>query len=235
MGDNVWRDAQSWPPEGVTETSLFLHSDGRANTRRGSGRLSRQPPGADEPADGFRADPAAPTPSCPVTESRPLKAAIWGPVDQSATEDRDDVLVYTGEPLAAPLTFAGNVRAVLHVSTDTADADWAVKLVEVRPDGTATNIVRGIRRGRYRGALLEPQLMEPGRVYELEVDLGPVAAMIPPGHRLRVDISGADFPLYDRNPNTAEGIRGSRTAIANEKVHHGVATPSRIILPCLSR
>jgi putative CocE/NonD family hydrolase len=235
MGDNVWRDAQNWPPEGVTETSLFLHSDGRANTRQGDGRLSRQPPGADEPADSFRADPADPTPSCPVTASRPLKAAVWGPVDQSATEDRDDVLVYTGEPLTAPLRFAGNVRAVLHVSTDTVDADWAVKLVDVRPDGAAMNIVRGIRRGRYRGALLEPKLMEPGRVYELEVDLGPVAATILPGHRLRVDISGADFPLYDRNPNTAEGIRGSRTTVATERVFHATATPSRIILPCLAR
>ena len=156
-------------------------------------------------------------------------------MDQSATEDREDVLVYTSEPLTAPLTFAGNVRAVLHVSTDTADADWVVKLVDVHPDGFAPNIVRGILRGRYRGSLLEPQLMEPGRVYEIEVDLGPVAATILPGHRLRVDVSGADFPLYDRNPNTAEGIRGSRTAVATEQVFHAEATPSRIILPCLPR
>ncbi|MCX7420876.1 MAG: CocE/NonD family hydrolase, partial [Planctomycetia bacterium] len=59
MGDNVWRDAQQWPPEGVTPTSFFLHSDGKANTRKGTGRLSREAPTKEQPADTFRAtDPA---------------------------------------------------------------------------------------------------------------------------------------------------------------------------------
>jgi hypothetical protein len=156
---------------------------------------------------------------------------VWGPVDQSATEDRDDVLVYTSEPMREPLSFAGNAEAELHVSTDTPDADWAVKLIDVHPDGFAQNIARGILRGRYRDSLLKPELMEPGKVYEITVDLGPVAATIAKGHRLRVDISGADFPLYDRNPNTAEGIRGAKTAIATEQVHHKPGALSRIVLP----
>jgi putative CocE/NonD family hydrolase len=170
--------------------------------------------------------------STPVTAARPLKAAVWGPVDQSATEDRDDVLVYTSEVMTAPLTFAGNAEAKLHVSTDTPDADWAVKLIDVHPDGFAQNLARGIVRGRYRTSLLEPALMQPGKVYEITVDLGPVAATIAQGHRLRVDISGADFPLYDRNPNTGAGPFDARTVIANESVHHRPGALSRIILPC---
>ncbi|MBU6303047.1 MAG: CocE/NonD family hydrolase [Verrucomicrobia bacterium] len=225
MGDNVWHDAQTWPPEGFTATSFHLHSDGKANTRKGDGRLTREAPTADQPADTFRADPADPAPSTPA------KAAIWGPVDQGGTEDREDVLVYTSEPMTAPLSFAGNVEAKLHVSTDTPDADWAVKLIDVHPDGFAQNIARGILRGRYRTSLLKPGLMEPGKVYEITVDLGPVAATIAPGHQLRVDISGADFPLYDRNPNTAEGIFGGRTAIATEQVHHRPGALSRLVLP----
>jgi putative CocE/NonD family hydrolase len=152
-------------------------------------------------------------------------------VNQSATEDRDDMLVYTSEPMTTPLTFAGNAEAKLHVSTDTPDADWAVKLIDVHPDGFAQNIARGILRGRYRNSLLKPELMQPGRVYEITVDLGPVAATIAKGHQLRVDISGADFPLYDRNPNTAEGIFSNKTAIANEQVHHKPGALSHIILP----
>jgi putative CocE/NonD family hydrolase len=73
--------------------------------------------------------------------------------------------------------------------------------------------------------------MKPGQVYEITIDLGPVAATLAPGHRLRVDISGADFPLYDRNPNTAEGIYGNKTAIANEQVYHKPGALSRIVLP----
>lgn len=225
MGDNVWREAQTWPPEGFTATSFHLRSAGKANTRQGNGRLTREAPTKIEPADIFRADPAKPTPSTPQ------KKPIWGPVDQSATEDRDDVLVYTSEPMTAPMTFAGNAEARLHVSTDTPDADWAVKLIDVHPNGFAQNIARGILRGRYRTSLLKPELMQPGQVYEITVDLGPVAATIAKGHQLRVDISGADFPLYDRNPNTAEGIRGSQTAIATEQVHHRPGALSRIVLP----
>ena len=41
-------------------------------------------------------------PATPVTEKRPLHAAVWGPVDQQSTEDREDVLVYSGEALKAP-------------------------------------------------------------------------------------------------------------------------------------
>jgi putative CocE/NonD family hydrolase len=225
MGDNVWHDAQTWPPEGFKATSFYLQSDGKANTRRGNGLLLLEKPTAEQPADTFRADPANPTPSTPK------KAAVWGPVDQSATEDREDVLVYTSQTMKEALTFAGNAEAKLHVSTDTPDADWAVKLIDVHPNGFAQNIARGILRGRYRNSLLKPELMKPGQVYEITVDLGPVAATIAQGHQLRVDISGADFPLYDRNPNTAEGIRGSKTAIATEQVHHRPGALSRLILP----
>ena len=225
MGDNVWHDAQSWPPEGFTTTSFYLHSEGKANTRHGNGRLIRQAPTTDHPADTFRADPANPAPSTPQ------KAGIWGPVDQSATEDREDVLVYTSEPMTSPLAFAGNAEAKLHVSADTPDADWAVKLIDVHPDGFAQNLARGILRGRYRNSLVKPELMKPGQIYEITVDLGPVAATIAKGHQLRVDISGADFPLYDRNQNTAEGIGGSQTAIATEQVHHKPGALSRIVLP----
>jgi uncharacterized protein len=231
MGDNVWREANTWPPEEFTPTPFHLHSDGKANTRKGTGRLSREAPTKEQPADTFRADPSKPVPACSVTEARPVKAAVWGPVDQGALEDRDDVLVYNSGPLAESLTFAGNIEAKLFVSTDTPDADWVVKVVDVRPDGFAQNLATGILRGRYRKSLLKPELMKPGEVYEITIDLGPCAATIARGHQLRVDICGSLFPLHDRNPNTAEGIFGSKTAIATEQVHHRPGTLSRIILP----
>jgi|GEM_PF-121914 len=235
MGDNAWHEADAWPPAGGSPRVFHLRSDGRANSSRGSGRLTQEPPQANEPADSFRADPADPVPACPVTEKRPLHAAIWAPVDQTAIEARDDVLVYTSEPLAKPLRFAGTVEARLHVAADTPDADWVVKLVDVRPDGFAQNLAVGILRGRYRESPTVPRLLEPGKVYEISVDLGPVAATILPGHRLRVDVCGAYFPLFDRNPNTAAGPAGAETANATEKVFHAAAMPSRIILPCLAQ
>jgi len=231
LGENVWRESSSWPPAGFTPTPFHLQSDGRANSRRGTGRLTREAPVTAQPSDSFRADPAQPVPACPITAQRPLKAAVWGPVDQSALEDRDDVLVYSTGPLAEPLTFAGNLEAKLFVTTDTADADWVVKVVDVRPDGAAFNLATGILRGRYRHSLSKPELMQPGEVYEITVDLGPCAATIGKGHQLRVDICGSLFPLFDRNPNTADGIFAAKTAIATEQVHHRPGALSRIILP----
>ena len=234
MGDNAWHDAETWPPAGTAPIEFFLRSYGRANTRSGTGRLDRAPAQEPEPADVFRADPADPVPACPITPTRPLKAAAWGPVDQGPLADRADVLVYASSPLSAPLRFAGRVEARLHVSTDTPDADWAVKLVDVHPDGTAYNLATGILRGRFRRSLEKPELMKPGEVVEVTVDLGPCAATILPGHRLRVDIGGAIFPLYDRNPNTGLGPFDGTTAIATEQVHHGPQTRSRLILPAVT-
>lgn len=231
VGENQWHDADAWPPKGFDEIAFYLHSDGQAKTRAGNGRLDRVAPANDEPVDQFRADPANPAPACPVTDARPLQAATWAPVDQRAIEDRQDVLVFTSQRLTEPLRFAGNARAELFVSADTPDADWVVKLIDVHPDGAAYNLAVGILRGRYRESELQPKLLTPDEVYPIVVDLGPIAARIAPGHRLRVDVCGAYFPLFDRNPNTAEGILGQSTAIATESVHHTKARPSRLILP----
>ena len=105
----------------------------------------------------------------------------------------------------------------------------------MHPDGYAQNLASGILRGRFRDSIANPKLLQPGKVYEITVDLGPVAATLLEGHRLRVDVCGAHFPLYDRNPNTGEGPFGSRTAIATETVLHQPDALSRVILPCLKK
>lgn len=233
MGDNTWHEADRWPPNADEPVSFYLHSQGKANSADGNGHIDRSPPKADEPADSFRADPGDPTPACPVTESRSLFDAVWGPVDQRPIEARQDVLVYTSAPLEKPLTFAGDAKMELFVSADTPDADWVARLVDVHPDGFAQNLAVGILRGRFRESEHKPIPLSPGDVYRMEIDLGPVAAQLQPGHRLRVDISGAYFPLFDRNPNTGEGPFGKKTQIATETVHHSTARMSRLLLPCL--
>ncbi len=232
MGDNVWHEATTWPPHGFTATSFYLHSQGHANTGAGDGSLDLCPATTNETPDSFKADPDNPAPACPVTAGRPLKAATWAPVDQRPIETRDDVLVYTSEPYTEPLTFAGNAHAKLFVSADTPDADWVVKLIDVHPDGFSQNLSVGILRGSFRNSERKHTPLTPGEVYEITVDLGPIAAQIGKGHRLRVDICGAYFPLFDRNPNTGEGPFGKGTKVATEKVYHDAVRPSRIILPC---
>ena len=231
LGENQWHESDTWPPTGFKDASFYLHSGGKANTQSGDGRLDRTAPNSDELVDRFQADPANPTPACPVTDRTPLHAAHWAPVEQSVIEVRPDVLVYTSEPLTEPLAFAGDAKAELFVSADTPDADWVVKLIDVHPDGAAYNLAVGILRGRYRESELQPKLLTPNETYKITVDLGPIAAQLATGHRLRIGVCGAYFPLFDRNSNTAEGIFGKATAIATESVYHSSVKPSRIILP----
>jgi putative CocE/NonD family hydrolase len=233
MGDNQWRTAQSWPPEYAKLTRYYLRSNGKANTRAGDGRLSLQPPHATEPPDVLKADPADPAPAIPAGAAHPKYSALWGPVDQGSTADRPDVLVYRTEPLTTPLAFAGPIRAELHVSADVPDADWVVKLVDVRPDGFAQQLAVGLLRSSARESDLYRQRLEPGRTYRLTVDVGSTAATILPGHTLRVDVSAAYFPLFDRNPNTGEGPASARTRIATQKVLHAPAALSAIWLPII--
>jgi putative CocE/NonD family hydrolase len=232
VGDNTWNDAGTWPPEGFENTAFYLHSNGNANGVKGDGILNLAAPELDEAADSFKADPAKPVPALPITDKRPLHLAHWAPVDQRPIEERKDVLVYTSKTLDKPLRFAGNPKAELFVSTDTKDADWVVKLIDVAPDGFSYNLVVGILRGSFRDSVLMPKEMKPGEVYKITVDLGPIAAELPKGHSLRVQVCGSYFPLFDRNTNTAEGPFSKTTVIATEKVYHQQDMASRIILPC---
>ena len=99
------------------------------------------------------------------------------------------------------------------------------------------NLKEGIIRARFRESLASPSPIEPGRVYEYHISLGPLAARIPAGHALRVDVSSSDFPQWDRNLNTGGplGREGpEKTIVATQTVLHDRARPSRITLPVCS-
>ena len=233
MGDNQWFNANAWPPTNTVDRSFFLHSNGDANTDSSSGTISTKRPAKNQDADSFIADPANPTPAYPANDTRAIDGVSWGPVDQRTIGSRDDVLVYSSGILNKPMRFAGNPSAKLFVSASTSDADWVVKLVDVHPDGFAQNIAVGILRGRFRESLMKAKLLEPGKVYQIEVDLGPVAATIEQGHEFRVDISGAHFPLFDRNPNTGMGPYDGSSIKSTERVYHTRSMPSAIVLPII--
>jgi predicted acyl esterase len=233
MGRNEWRTAPDWPPPEARDTAFFIHSDGRANTRRGDGSLDSQSPARDERPDQFGADPQNPVPVEPPSGDPPPRSGMFRPVDRSALQDRQDVLVYTGTPVRNELVVAGSPRAELWVSADTPDADWVVKITVVSPDGAARAVAEGILRSSFRESEIKPSPIEPGKVYRVSVDLGHTAFALAPGQALRVEITASCFPMYDRNTNTAEGPFATSARKARQTVHHGRQTASRIILPVI--
>ena len=233
MGTNRWRDEQEWPLKRTCYRQLYLSSGGHANTAAGDGELFWSGSGGAS-FDRFLYDPRKPVPTTGGSLCCDPNVLPWGPMDQSAIEKRRDVLVYTGEPLRNELEVTGTVRADLWVSTDAPDTDFTAKLVDVLPDGETRNVVDGMLRLRYREGLGKAELTRRGEAYPISIDAGVTSYVFLAGHRVRLDISGSNFPRFDRNPNTGRTIAeetGFRPA--GNTVLHGPQYPSHLLLPVI--
>ena len=237
MGADRWIDADDWPLPGTRWTEHHLSSGPcGANTASGDGTLSTETADV-ERADVMVADPRDPVPTAGGA-TLPMDPGFGGPVEQSAIESREDVLCFTGPVLAEPLCVIGPVRLHAFVSTSAADADVAAKLVDVWPDGRAISLCDGFLRLRFRDGAEAEQPVRAGEVMEVEVDLGPTANVFLPGHRVRLDIAGSNFPHYDRNTHTGRAIAADGPAdllVALTTIHSGPTQPTRLILPVVDR
>jgi putative CocE/NonD family hydrolase len=106
-------------------------------------------------------------------------------------------------------------------------------LSDVFPDGRAIQLQNGMLRARYRNVSAEPELLEPGRLYRLEIDMWATANRFKVGHRLRLDICSADFPRFDRNANRADGCELALDA--KQTVYHDRDRPSHILVSVVRR
>jgi len=232
MGENRWRDEHEWPLQRTQYRPLYLHSQGKANSSSGDGALSFDPPG-ELPPDHFTYDPAQPV---PTTGGNNLVGAPIGPLDQSETAKRQDVLVYNSAPLPDALEVTGPVKVILFASSSAPDTDFTAKLVDVHPSGKAYNLSDGIVRARYRRGHGSEQFLVPGEVEKFEIDLWVTSNLFKPGHRLRVEISSSNFPRFDRNPNTGRRFGADSEMVkANQTVHHSPPRASHILLPVVPR
>jgi predicted acyl esterase len=192
---NVWRSADSWPPLAAA-TPCYLRADRTLGKSKpdGGGQLT------------YKYDPEDPVPTVGGQNLLTSK----GPMDQRKVESRADVLVFTTEALAEPVEVTGRVRAKLFVSSDCPDTDFAVKLCDVYPDGRSMLVTDGIRRASLRSGFEKRELLEKGRVYELEVDLWSTSLVFNKGHRIRVAVSSSNAPRFEPNANTGEAHPSQR-------------------------
>jgi putative CocE/NonD family hydrolase len=233
MGDNQWKTTQQWPPKAAVETKLYLRSNGRANSVFGDGRLSFSAPG-NEPADTFVYDPLNPVQTIGGGDCCNGGVVVPGAFDQRPVEARHDVLVYTSDVLKEPVTVAGFVDAILHVASDAKDTDFAVKLVDVAPDGAAYILDDTILRARFREGYDREVFMTKDKTYKLDFTPMSTANTFLPGHRIRVEVTSSSFPKYGRNLNT--GGRNefeAKGVVATNQVKHTGAQASYIVLPII--
>jgi len=229
MGDNTWRSEQEWPLARTEFTPFYVHSQGGANSLNGDGSLSRQNPQAEKP-DRYIYDPAN------AIIDRSLES---GPQDQRAVEVRNDILVYTSAPLTKELEVTGPIKAEIWASSSAKDTDFVVKVTDVYPDGYSQNItppLSGILRARYHESEFKQQLLVPGQIYKLSINLMYTSHVFKADHRIRVSITSSHFPHIDRNPNTGAPLgEDARLISAAQTIYHDERHPSLIMLPVIPR
>jgi len=232
MGRDEWRDENEWPLARTQFTRFYLHGEGHANSARGDGTLAAAPCPEDSPPDRFVYDPENPvyTLGGQISPHNDVRGAK----DRRSVQERDDVLVYTTEPLAEDLEVTGPVELELHFASSAVDTDFIGTLSDVHPDGTAIHICEGIRGVTFRESLEEPSPIEPGKVYRLTINLWETSMVFKAGHRIRLEVSSSNFPRYARNQNTGLPLGTSaRVETARQTVYHDAGRPSCLILPVI--
>jgi predicted acyl esterase len=203
-----WR-AEAWPPAGLTPTTLYLQPEHR---------LGPQPPPAGR--DLLRYVPSA-----------GVEAGFWWgelltdqrPVDAFS-------LIYDSQALTDDVAILGLPRVTLQVSADAPLADWFVRLSDVAPDGRVTMVTGAGINGAQRNSMAAPEDLVPGKVYPLSLDLHLASWVFPKGHRIRIAVSNALWPMNWPTPYpmttsvTLGGDAASRLVLPQVPVH-GPAVP----------
>jgi putative CocE/NonD family hydrolase len=159
-----------------------------------------------------------------------------GPRDQRPVEDRPDVLLFTSKELKKPVEITGPVKVKLWASSTATDTDFTAKLCDVYPDGRSMIVLDGIIRARHRNSIEKSELMEPGKIYEFEIDLWSTSLVFSPGHRVRVAISSSNSPRFEPNPNTGKPSgMDDETRVTTNTIYLDARRPSHILLPVAAR
>lgn len=128
----------------------------------------------------------------------------WGP-DMPTDQREDDAgsLCFDGAALEEPLQLLGGARLAVEFSSDKPEAMLAVRLNDLAPDGSVARITYGLLNLQHHAGHARALALEPGRRYRAEIRLKGVAYELPAGHRLRVAVSTAYWPLAMPAPQAA--------------------------------
>jgi uncharacterized protein len=226
MGDDQWRDADSWPPTAESK-SYYLHSGTKAAS---TASLSPDLPSDSGGTSAFTSDP-----SHPVTN--PYSSS--GAHDYGDLVKRNDVLTFDSAPVEKDTEVTGPIQADIYFSCDCRDTDLWVRVLDVDADGRALNLMSpglDVQRASYRDIKAGRQLLTPGNIYELRLDHLITSNVFKQGHRIRVQVSATFFPNFSRNLQSGELENNSANMQkANIRIYTEQKHASRVILPVVAR
>ncbi|MGK5594798.1 MAG: CocE/NonD family hydrolase [Parachlamydiaceae bacterium] len=201
---NRWKSAPSWPPAS-TPKPFYLSAAQTLDSKPGEKRVF-----------SFKYNPENPS---HTLGGRNLFLTS-GPVDQSPIEAREDIVLFTSEPLKEDLEVTGSITAKIYFSTDQQDHDVVVRLCDVYPDGKSVLIAEGITNLKNFFKRQKMNEAIPNNVKEIEVDLWATSMVFARGHSIRISVASANYPKYEKSLFKALNT-----------VYVGTEHPSRVILP----
>ena len=220
-GSNKWQSFHQWPPSNVKPVRWTINENHQLllNNTVSKGY------------DAYISDPANPVPYLnKVSDDRINEYMI---ADQSFASKRNDVLYYSSPILEKDITLLGGITANLSVSISGTDADFIVKVIDILPDGKATQqLVRAeILRGKFRNSYTDPEPFIPGEITPIHLQLNDVAHTFLKGHRIMIQIQSSWFPLADRNPQQFMNIADANDQDFQKStihIYHNTQYPSTI-------
>ncbi|HZF35256.1 MAG TPA: CocE/NonD family hydrolase [Candidatus Angelobacter sp.] len=127
---------------------------------------------------------------------------IWlgpeAPVDQRL--DDGGSLVFDTPPLAADVEIFGAPELILSLAVDRPQANLAVRLCDVHAGGEATRVTYGLLNLCHRDGSEKPSPLQLAKTYKVRLPMDHVAYRFPKGHRIRVAISTAYWPMMWPSP-----------------------------------
>jgi hypothetical protein len=179
----VWRSEKFWPPAGQREVVRALRDDHTLAP------------------EGEKLGAGTSTHRLKYVPSVGAEAGFWWgellpdqrPVDAYS-------LVYDSPPLKEEVSILGFPRAILFASATARLANWFARLSDVAPDGGVTLVTGAGLSGAQRESDENPTDLEPGKVYRLEVEMHVTSWVFPRGHRIRLAVSNALWPMIWPTP-----------------------------------
>jgi uncharacterized protein len=174
-----WRREDAWPPPDAKNTTMFLqanHTLANFPTETATHQLTYVPSVGVEA--GFWWGELLP-------DVRPMDAFS---------------LVYDSAPLEQDLAILGRPHAFLQASATAPLANWFSRLSDVAPDGAVTQITGAGISGAQRESMTDPRDLEPGKTYGLDISMHLTSWIFPKGHRIRVAVSNAQWPMVLPTP-----------------------------------
>jgi putative CocE/NonD family hydrolase len=241
-GADEYRRADDWPlPQTEYRKLYFNQAHSGAVDSLNDGSLSWEPPVETESSFTY---------SYPHEDWTHFSGGGTAVIEESGVVyGQKRIPTFTSAPLEEDLQVTGNIVLVLYASTEQKNTDFCVRLVDQAPDSEQIPglppkgliLTRGWLKAShactrskelskpYRPYYLhdEPRPLEPGAIYEFEIEVWPTSNVFKRGHRIRIDVACGDSPALDFGGHYY-GIK-----VGTDTYHHDAANPSHIALPVI--